>query len=154
METDKLRALPMFERALVYAAMMHAGQKDKGGSPYILHVIRVMERVDTLEEQVVALLHDLLEDTETSEEDLLDVGFDPQIVHIVRLLTRDIQEDYMEYISGLSVSETAIRVKLSDLRDNQDKTRLKRELTPEDLERLIKYRQAEEYLKEILLDKP
>jgi hypothetical protein len=105
-----------------------------------------MEGVEVLKDQVVALLHDLLEDTGTREEDLLQAGFSPEILDCIRLLTREAHEEYMAYIRRLSVDETAIRVKLSDLRDNQDRARLKRELTPEDLERLRKYQHAEEYL--------
>lgn len=146
MQKKELQKLPEFERALTLAGIKHAGQKDKGGEPYVMHVIRVMMKMDDEETKVAALLHDLMEDTDLEEEDLLELGFGEDMVGIVKLLTRDPEEDYMDYIRNLAKDKRAILVKLSDLNDNQNRTRLKAALSRVDLDRLEKYHRAEEYL--------
>lgn len=146
MQKEELQKLPEFERALTLAGIKHAGQKDKGGEPYVMHVIRVMMKLEEEEMRVAALLHDLLEDTDLEERDLLELGFDEDIVRVVKLLTRDPKEDYMDYIRNLANDKRGILIKLSDLSDNQNRTRLKATLTQVDLERLEKYHLAEEYL--------
>ncbi|MFH5836500.1 HD domain-containing protein [Proteiniclasticum sp. C24MP] len=150
MEKEKLKKLPLFERALILAAGMHAGQKDKGGQPYVMHVIRVMMELEEMELKVAALLHDLLEDTDLSAEELLSYGFSEDLIGIVRILSRDPKEPYMDYIKDLAGDERAIKIKLSDLKDNQNRTRLKENLSSEDLERMEKYHRAEEYLLGVL----
>lgn len=150
MNKEILMSLPLFERALTLASVKHAAKKDKAGAPYMLHVIRVMMGVETQHDQIVALLHDLLEDTDVTKNDLLDFGFNEDTVKQVELLTRRGDEDYMDYIKRLSVDDSAIRVKLSDLFDNQNRTRLKEQLTEADILRLNKYHRAEEYLLEVL----
>lgn len=152
MQKKELQKLPLFERALTLAGIKHAGQKDKGGEPYVMHVIRVMMKVDEEESKVAALLHDLLEDTDLEEEDLLELGFGEDIVGIVKLLTRVPEEDYMGYIRNLAKDKRAILIKLSDLTDNQNRTRLKGAISRADLDRLEKYHRAEEYLLGILHD--
>ena len=153
MEKVKLKRLPLFERALTLAAMMHAGQEDKGGQPYVMHVIRVMMELKEPELKVAALLHDLLEDTDLTAEDLLSYGFSEEITGIVTLLSREPEEEYMDYIRRLSRDEKAIRIKLSDLKDNQNRTRLKESPSREDLKRMDKYHLAEEYLLRVLQDR-
>jgi len=105
-----------------------------------------MMKMDDEETKVAALLHDLMEDTDLEEEDLLELGFGEDMVGIVKLLTRDPEEDYMDYIRNLAKDKRAILVKLSDLNDNQNRTRLKAALSRVDLDRLEKYHRAEEYL--------
>lgn len=152
-EKEKLIRLPLFERALTLAAMMHAGQEDKGGQPYVMHVIRVMMELKEPELKVAALLHDLLEDTDLTAEDLLAYGFSEETIKVVALLSREPEEPYMDYIRRLSGDERAIKVKLSDLKDNQNRTRLKGSLIQEDLKRMEKYHRAEEYLLRVLHDR-
>lgn len=149
MDKKLLLSLPLFERALTLASVKHAGQKDKGNDPYVMHVIRVMMNVETESDKIVALLHDLLEDTDITKSDLLAFGFDEETVKKVDLLSRKDAEDYMDYIKRLSADPAAVRVKLSDLRDNLNRTRLKDKLTDEDFERLKKYHRAEVYLLEV-----
>ena len=69
-------------RAIVFAANYHAGQKDKGGEPYILHSLRVMMKMETEEEKVVAVLHDVLEDTEATEEEILETMDDLRAIGV------------------------------------------------------------------------
>lgn len=147
MDREFFLHLPFFERALALATIKHAGQVDKGGQPYVMHVIRVMEGVHDPDEKVMALLHDLIEDTDFTLEDLDEYGFSEEIIYGVNLLTRDPKEDYMAYIMNLSGHKKARQVKLSDLRDNQDHTRIHTPLTEKDKERLEKYQKAEEYLR-------
>lgn len=150
MNKELLMSLPLFERALTLASVKHASQKDKGEHPYVMHVIRVMMGVETDHEKIVALLHDLLEDTDMAKEDLIELGFDEETAKQVELLSRRDDEDYMDYIKRLSEDHTAIKVKLSDLTDNQNRARFKEKLTETDLDRLRKYHRAEEYLLEVL----
>lgn len=149
MDKKLLLSLPLFERALTLASVKHAGQKDKGNDPYVMHVIRVMMNVETESDRIVALLHDLLEDTDITKPDLMEFGFDEETVKKVDLLSRKDAEDYMDYIKRLSADPAAVRVKLSDLRDNLNRTRLKDKLTDKDFERLKKYHRAEVYLLEV-----
>ncbi|WP_312653651.1 GTP pyrophosphokinase [Proteiniclasticum sp.] len=149
MDKKLLLSLPLFERALTLASVKHAGQKDKGNDPYVMHVIRVMMNVETESDKIVALLHDLLEDTDITKSDLLAFGFDEETVKKLDLLSRKDTEDYMDYIKRLSADPAAVRVKLSDLRDNLNRTRLKDKLTDKDFERLKKYHRAEVYLLEV-----
>ncbi len=149
MEEDRFLELPIFERALALATLNHAGQVDKAGEPYVMHVIRVMQGVHDHDEKIIALLHDLIEDTTITVEDLMGFGFSQQTIHSVKLLTRDPKEDYMDYIKKLSHDRRARHVKLSDLRDNQDHTRLKNPMTEESQIRLAKYQKAEAFLREV-----
>ncbi|WP_313120934.1 GTP pyrophosphokinase [Proteiniclasticum ruminis] len=147
MEREELLKLPEFERALILASFYHSGVLDKGGEPYILHVLRVMLPMETKEEKIIALLHDLLEDTALTAEDLLERGFSSSIVDSVLLLTRNEEEGYEEYIRRLAEDPLSRRVKLSDLKDNQNRERLPEPIRAEDRRRLEKYRAAEVYLK-------
>ena len=131
----------MLEKAMILAAKGHMGQQDKGGHPYILHPVRVMLQCKTIEEKTVAMLHDLLEDTDITAEDLKKEGFPEHIVAAVCCLTKTAGEDYMDYIERICQNKLAARVKLADLTDNMDLNRLPG-LTPKDFQRLEKYLRA------------
>ena len=119
----------------------HEGQMDRAGLPYILHPIHVAEQMTNEDSCVVALLHDVIEDTDLTEQDLRKEGFtDPQI-EAVLLMTRSKDEDYFEYVRRLKKNEIAREVKRADLAHNMDRTRLK-ELRPKDEERFLKYQKA------------
>jgi (p)ppGpp synthase/HD superfamily hydrolase len=107
-----------FDDALALVAEKFYGVLDKGGQPYILHCLRVMlPQTDDTDRQV-ALLHDVVEDTDVTLEYLLQQGFSEQVVSAVDALTHRDGESYAQYVIRLSQSEVATRVKLADLQDN------------------------------------
>ena len=131
----------MLEKAMILAAKGHMGQLDKGGHPYILHPVRVMLQCKTIEEKTVAMLHDLLEDTAYTADDLRREGFHEEVITAVVCLTKIEGEDYTDYIERICQNKLAARVKLADLTDNMDLNRLPG-LTPKDFQRLEKYLRA------------
>jgi len=135
------------EKALKIALKAHNGQQDKAGQPYILHPLRVMHQVNSLPAKVVALLHDVVEDSEFTFEDLDRAGFDPEILQAVRCLTKHPDEDYFAYLRRIAGNTLALQVKIADLKDNLDVTRL-REIEPRDVERLNRYLKALSFLQQ------
>lgn len=122
-------------------------KKDKGGKPYFNHLVRVAENFkedDFL--YSIAMLHDLLEDCKEWNEKSLRCLFKDSIVDTIVLLTRKKNQDYFEYINAISESSWATKIKLADLKDNMDITRLN-EVTEKDIERLNKYIKAYKILK-------
>jgi (p)ppGpp synthase/HD superfamily hydrolase len=122
------------------------GKIDKGGDPYLLHLIRVSQvfKNDTLHS--IALLHDILENCEDWNEIRLGNVFSDRIVNAVIALTKKEDEQYDVYINRLAKNEDARIVKISDLVDNMDLTRIKRPLTEHDVKRTVKYHKAYIYL--------
>lgn len=137
----------LLEKALQIAVKAHSGQIDKAGSAYIFHPIRVSNRCSTDDERIVALLHDTIEDTEVSTEYLLMEGFPRNIVDAILSVTRNEDESYDDFIKRSRLNPIGRQVKLHDLEDNMDITRLN-ELTEKDIYRLNKYIKAYKYLKE------
>lgn len=136
MNFDELR-----EKAMQIAIKVHRGQLDKGGNDYINHPIRVSENCNSGDEKVVALLHDTIEDGDITADYLLMQGFPHDIVDAVLSVSRKRGEDYFEFIQRCKANPIGRRVKICDLEDNMDITRLK-ELTEKDIERLKKYHKA------------
>lgn len=134
-----------FQIALELAVEKHKNQTDKAGNPYILHPLHVMENVNSKEGKIVAILHDIIEDTDITENYLLKIGFSKRIVDAVVALTRSEDMDYQEYIKNLSSNPLAKEVKLADLEHNMDLKRLPT-LEEKDLERNRKYQIAYHYL--------
>jgi len=128
----------MIEKAIQIATKAHQGQKDKAGQPYILHLIRVMQKGKTELEQICGILHDLLEDTDWTADDLREEGFSEAVIATIQAVTKVDGETYNDFIDRILENETAIRVKINDLEDNMDIRRLT-EITPKDAERLNKY---------------
>ena len=138
----------MLESAIATAAKAHEGQTDKAGKPYILHPLRVMLNVKGgIPEKCTAVLHDVIEDTDITSDTLLKLGFSKEVVDAVVLLTRSKDEDYMEYVKRLKANPIARAVKLADLADNMDMSRIPNP-TEKDFARLEKYKKA----KSLLLD--
>jgi (p)ppGpp synthase/HD superfamily hydrolase len=129
------------ERAIQIAVQAHMGQKDKGGEPYILHPLRVMFKMHTDLERIVAVLHDVVEDSEWTLDHLRDEGFPDQVLAAVDCLTRRSNEPYEDFIERVQVNALARTVKIADLQDNLDASRLP-ELTDKDIERIRKYQKA------------
>lgn len=128
----------LLERAIAIAVEAHRGQKDRYGAPYILHPLRVMARVERPAEKIVAILHDVVEDTDWTFEDLRKEGFPEEILGALDCLTKREGEDYQKLVGRAAGNPLARRVKVSDLEDNMDLRRLP-EITEKDLERLRKY---------------
>lgn len=124
--------------AIDIATEAHKNQKDKVGKPYITHVMRVMERCKTEEEKIVAALHDVVEDTSTTLDDLKKSGFDESIISAVDAITQRQGEEKTVYIERVKANPIALRVKINDLEDNMDIRRLP-ELKDKDVERLKGY---------------
>ena len=114
----------MLAKALNIAYSAHQGQIDKGGIPYIQHPIRVALNCLTDDEKIVALLHDVIEDTSVTVEELINEGFNQNIIDAIISLTKRNGEDYMTFIRRVSSNELATLVKIQDLTDNMDLRRL------------------------------
>jgi (p)ppGpp synthase/HD superfamily hydrolase len=129
------------ERALQIAAHAHEGQKDKEGVAYILHPLRVMMNVKGEETQIVAVLHDVIEDTSVTADDLRQASFSETIVAAVLCVTHRKDEAYADYVIRCKGNEVARKVKLADLEDNSrlDRTILRPQRFEADVARLRKY---------------
>lgn len=126
----------------------HKGQVDKAEIDYFSgHVMSVVNGVSTVEEKIVAYLHDTLEDTELSYLDLMVLGFSDKVINGVIFITKDKKESYEDYLKHVKSNELSRAVKLSDLTNNMDLSRLKK-ITEVDKKRLEKYKKAYKYLKE------
>lgn len=139
----------MLEKAIQIAEQAHKGQKDKGGQPYIFHLFRVMQKGKTETEQICGILHDLVEDTSWTFEDLKNEGFSEEIIDVLKCVTKKKGESYPLFIRRVAQNPIAIRVKMHDLEDNMDITRLK-EITDKDYIRIVEYHSAYNYLKSVL----
>ncbi|GED72878.1 hypothetical protein BRE01_65800 [Brevibacillus reuszeri] len=129
------------EKAIVIATEAHAGQVDKGGSPYILHPLRIMLRMRTEDTMIAAVLHDVLEDTDVTVEDLKKAGISEAVIEGVVALTKQAGETYTDFIRRAKCNSIAKTVKLADLEDNCDLTRLSNP-TEEDFQRVERYKRA------------
>ena len=129
------------QRAIEIAVLAHKGQTRKNGTPYILHPLRLMHAVESIPEKIVAILHDVVEDTEVTMEQLQNEGFSDSILRAIELVTHDDDQPYEEYIAAIKENELARVVKLADLCDNSNVFEIP-ELRPRDLERIEKYHKA------------
>jgi (p)ppGpp synthase/HD superfamily hydrolase len=135
------------DRAIAIAAEAHTGQKDKTGISYILHPIRLMIQMDSEEAMIAAVLHDVVEDSVWTLDDLRREGFSDEVLNAVDCLThREGEgEDYWDYIKRAGSDPIAIKVKLADLFDNLNPNRLDK-VTEEDEKRFERYRKAQKML--------
>lgn len=129
------------ERAIEIAAQAHRGQTDKGGEPYILHPIRVMLRMSTPEERIVAVLHDVVEDSSWTVDALANEGFSPSVLKALEALTKLAGEDRMSAARRAAANPLARAVKLADNAENSDLSRIPNP-SAKDLERLEQYREV------------
>jgi (p)ppGpp synthase/HD superfamily hydrolase len=136
------------EHAIALAAKAHEGQRDLSGAPYILHPLRVMLSVATMEERIAAVLHDVIEDCDWTIDRLRAEGFAEAVITAVESLTRKQDEAYENFIQRVAANPIGRRVKLADLRDNSDLSRISNP-TDLDYERLEKYRKAIAFLEEL-----
>ncbi len=138
--------MPTLEDAILLALQAHRGQKDKVGQPYALHILRVMFRLETEQERIVAVLHDVIEDTSYTPDDLRELGYPEEVLSALDCLTRRSTETYEQFIERAAANQLARRVKLADLEDNMDLRRLPT-ITEKDCERLDRYMHAWNRLK-------
>jgi (p)ppGpp synthase/HD superfamily hydrolase len=124
--------------AILLAAQAHHGQADRNGQPYVLHVLRVMFRLETEHERMAGVLHDVVEDTPSTLAELRALGYPEEVVAAVDCLSRRPDETYEAFIARAAANPLARRVKLADLEDNMDLRRLTA-LTERDRERLQRY---------------
>jgi len=134
-------SMATLEDAILLAVQAHQGQNDKAGAPYILHPLRVMLRMGSDIEMMVAVLHDVLEDTQYTLLDLQQAGYPEEVLEALDCLTRRENETYEEFIERVKTNPLARKVKIADLEDNMD---IRRISAPQekDMERLKRYRRA------------
>lgn len=137
--------IKMLNLAIDVARKAHSGQKDKAGEEYIYHPLRVSERCENIEEKIVAVLHDTIEDTYVTSEYLRYLDFPPYIIEAVLSVTRMENESYDDFIKRCKNNPIGKVVKINDLRDNLDLTRL-RKISDKDVCRINKYLKALDYL--------
>ena len=116
--------MTILDKAILIAAKIHAGQTDKAGKPYILHVLRVMMNMETEDEMITAVLHDTIEDSDLTIDDLRKEGIPENVITALKLLTHDDAMSYEDYIELVKTNELARKVKLADLKDNSNFFRL------------------------------
>ena len=132
----------ILDRAKAIATSVHEGQVDKAGKPYIEHPMRVMNMGKTVEEKIAGVLHDVVEDSDWTFEMLEKEGIPKDVMDALRCVTKlSEDEDYDHFIERVKTNPLAVKVKLNDLKDNMDITRLG-EVTEKDLARLNKYIRA------------
>jgi (p)ppGpp synthase/HD superfamily hydrolase len=139
----------MLEKAIQIALTAHRGQIDRGGELYILHPIRVMIAQKTTTEKICAILHDVVEDTEVTLDYLSREGFTHEMLVAIEALTKQDGEAYEDYIGRITLNRIAMKVKLADLKDNMDLSRIKHS-DPADNFRQIKYEKAKKKILDVL----
>lgn len=135
-------------KAMQIAYRAHDGQTDKAGMPYIMHPVHVAEQMNDEDSCVVALLHDVVEDTAITIDNLREAGFTEKQLSAIKAMTHDKSEPYMVYVEKLSKNPLAVKVKMADLRHNMDRSRIIH-FTVKDGERMMKYYKALRFLNEI-----
>ena len=147
-DINKMRSLGLVKRkrmqqllnkAIKLAHIAHDGQVDKGGKPYIGHPLRVMNNVETVEEKIVAVLHDAVEDTDLTLEDLRIAGFSDRVLEAIDSITKLEGEKLNDYLRRVMDNEIALRVKIADMTDNMDISRISNP-TEKDRERIRIYK--------------
>ena len=123
---EELKVINDYQKAIIIVFQMFTGKVDKEGAPYINHLLYVSNHVDTEEAKVVGLLHDLVEDTDATFEELEEAGFSKGVIDALKLVTRDKKYSYLEYINNILNSNnlTVLKVKISDMEHNMDPKRL------------------------------
>ncbi|MBE7003937.1 MAG: bifunctional (p)ppGpp synthetase/guanosine-3',5'-bis(diphosphate) 3'-pyrophosphohydrolase [Ruminococcaceae bacterium] len=136
---------PNTKKAMRLCYEAHQGQKDKSGIPYVFHPIHVAEQMTDEPTTIVALLHDVMEDTHYTLQDLARMGFEQQVLDALALMTHRKDVPYLEYVAKLKDNPIARTVKLADLRHNSDPSRLDA-MDEKAISRLAKYKAAMELL--------
>lgn len=134
------------EDAIILAARNHTGQTDKIGEPYILHPIRVMSKLPDENSRIVAILHDVIEDTSVTIDEIRKAGASKEVIEALQVITKDEGKDYMKYLLDVANNPLARRVKLADIEDNTEPERLNK--LPDNTQKrlILKYEKAKELL--------
>lgn len=132
---------PLTKQAMKLCYTAHAGQLDKSGIPYVFHPIHLAEQMEDEYSTVVALLHDVVEDTAYTFQDLYQMGYPEPVIKAIRLMTHPEGLPYLDYVAAIKSDPIARKVKLADLRHNSDLTRLDH-VDAKALARAEKYKQA------------
>ncbi len=138
---------PKTKKAMKLCFEAHKDQTDKSGLPYVFHPFHVAEQMPDEITTIVALLHDVIEDTSYTLWDLQEMGFDPDVLEALALMTHDKNVSYMDYVTRIKDNDIARTVKLADLRHNSDLTRMD-EIDQAALKRVEKYKAAMQLLTE------
>jgi (p)ppGpp synthase/HD superfamily hydrolase len=138
------------ERAIEIAFSAHKGQTDKGGNPYILHPLRVMMSLESQAEKMVGVLHDVVEDSDWTFEDLENEGFPVDVIDALKSVTKNesehgSDEGYFRFVERAKLNPIGARVKIADLQDNLDISRIP-ELDESSMQRINKYKRSLEIL--------
>jgi (p)ppGpp synthase/HD superfamily hydrolase len=141
--------MDLIEKSLEIALKAYRGQTDKAGETYILHPLRLMAKMDTKEEMAVALLHDVVEDSEYTAQKLANEGIPEDVVKAVEYLTKQDGESYEDFTKRVLENNLAAKIKKADIEDNLNVLRLK-ELSEKDLQRIAKYHNAWHSINEVL----
>lgn len=112
------------KKALKFCFKAHKRQRDKSGMPYVFHPFHLAEQMTDEATTIVALLHDVIEDTRYTEKHIRKMGFDESVIDALRLLTHNDDTEYMDYVAKIKENPIAKAVKLADLKHNSDLTRL------------------------------
>ena len=132
---------------IAFASEKHRGQKDRSGREYIHHPMYVMVYQKSLDAKKVAILHDVIEDTDATYQDLEDLGCSSKVIEAIRAITKIKGEGYQDYLERVKHNKLATAVKIQDIRQNMDLSRLNK-ISDKDIERTLRYAKAMQYLKE------
>jgi len=145
---DTMIYTKLTKKALKLCFEKHKDQVDKTGLPYVFHPFHLAEQMDDEVSTICALLHDVVEDTNTTFEDLENLGFPKEVIDVLKLLTHSENVPYMDYVKNLSQNKTAVKVKMADLKHNSDLTRLD-VIDEYAVKRSEKYKEALAYLENL-----
>ena len=138
---------PMTKKALKLCFKAHRDQTDKSGMPYVFHPFHLAKQMKDEYTTIVALLHDVVEDTSLTFDDLAAEGFPEEVISALRLLTHEDGVEYMDYVARIKDNPIAVAVKLADLKHNSDTSRLDT-VDEKALKRVEKYAEAIQLLTE------
>ena len=144
---EELRKVASYERALIIVSVMFKDSKDKNGEPYINHLLSVSNSLDVPIEKLVGLLHDIVEDTDTTFEELKEAGFNDSVIEALKLITKKDGENYSDFIDRIIDSNNmiALKVKLKDMENNMDPKRLNK--LPQEIKEKLENKYKPEYKK-------
>lgn len=138
----------MIKKAMKICFEQHKNQIDKSGIPYVFHPIHIAEQMKDEDSIIVALLHDVIEDTNLTLNDLARYGFNQEVLNALKCMTHDKSISYFDYIKGIGENSIARKVKIADLQHNSNLARLEK-ITSDDLKRMEKYKKSLNYLIDI-----